>query len=56
MNYEEQQLIVWAHMTLEDCENADLETLEEVMSAKAKKDRPKSLWDFADSINDRGRR
>ncbi|MEK3676372.1 hypothetical protein AAA414_04060 [Lactobacillus crispatus] len=50
-DYQEQQMIVNAHMSLEDYENTDYYRLVEVMSARPKDKRPMSLWDFAASLD-----
>lgn len=55
-DYQEQQMIINAHMSLEDYENADYYRLVEVMSAKPRDKRPMSLWDFAASLDKTERR
>ncbi len=55
-DYQEQQMIVNAHMSLEDYENTDYYRLVEVMSARPKDTRPMSLWDIAASLDKTERR
>lgn len=55
-DYQEQQMIVNAHMSLEDYENTDYYRLVEVMSARPREKRPMNLWDFAASLDKTERR
>ncbi|MES5177627.1 hypothetical protein ABVC56_11585 [Lactobacillus crispatus] len=55
-DYQEQQMIINAHMSLEDYENTDYYRLVKVMSARPKDKRPMSLWDFAASLDKTERR
>ncbi|RVU71779.1 MULTISPECIES: hypothetical protein [Lactobacillus] len=55
-NYSEQQMIINAHMSVEDFENTDYYRLVEIMSAKPRDKRPKTLWEFASSLDGEERR
>lgn len=45
-DYQEQQLMIHAHMSMNEFENADYYRLIEVMSAKPRKDRAQDLEDI----------
>jgi hypothetical protein len=49
-DYQEQQMVINGHMSINEFENTDYYRMKEVMSAKSRKDRPKTLWDFADQV------
>lgn len=49
-DYQEQQMVINGHMSINEFESTDYYRLREVMSAKARKDRPKTLWEFADQV------
>lgn len=51
-NYTEQQMIINAHMTPEEFENTDYYRLVEIMSAKPRDKRPKTLEELMDSVGD----
>ena len=53
-DYSEQQMVVFAHMSLKEFEETDYYRLIEVMNAKPRDKRPISLWDFAEQIDKRG--
>lgn len=53
-DYSEQQMVVFAHMSLKEFEEADYYRLIEVMNAKPRDKRPISLWDFAEQIDKKG--
>ncbi|WP_242450221.1 hypothetical protein [Lactobacillus sp. LL6] len=55
-DYQEQQMIINVHMSLDELENTDYFRLIEVMSARSREDRPKTLWDLADMVDGVGRR
>lgn len=50
-DYTEQQMIIWGHMTPEDFENTDYPRLIEIMNARPRDKRPKTLWDVADNMD-----
>ncbi|MCO6528592.1 hypothetical protein [Lactobacillus sp. ESL0230] len=50
-DYTEQQMIIWAHMTPETFENTDYPRLIEIMNARPRDKRPKTLWDVADNMD-----
>lgn len=43
-------------MSPNDAENTDFPRLIEIMNARPRDDRPKSLWDFAADLDKQGRR
>ena len=53
-DYSEQQMVVFAHMSLKEFEETDYYRLIEVMNAKPRNKRPISLWDFAEQIDKKG--
>lgn len=53
-DYSEQQMVVFAHMSLKEFEQTDYYRLIEVMNAKPRDKRPISLWDFAEQIDKKG--
>ena len=53
-DYSEQQMVVFAHMSLKEFEETDYYRLIEVMNAKPRDKRPISLWDFAEQIDKKG--
>lgn len=53
-DYQEQQMIVNGHMSVEDFEETDYYRLIEIMKARPREKRPKSLFDLADSLDRRG--
>ena len=50
-DYTEQQMIIFAHMTPESFENTDYPRLLEIMNAKPRDKRPKTLWEFAEELD-----
>lgn len=50
-DYTEQQMIIYAHMTPESFENTDYPRLLEIMNAKPRDKRPKTLWEFAEELD-----
>ena len=50
-DYSEQQMILNAHMSVDEFENTDYYRLIEIMNAKPRDKRPMSLWDFAASLD-----
>jgi len=55
-DYQEKELIFLTHTSLKDWDDTDIYFLNEVMSARSPKDRPKSLWDIAGGIPDKKER
>lgn len=55
LDYSEQQMIVTAHMSPEEFENTDYYRLVEVMKARPRDKRPKTLWELADSLDKKER-
>lgn len=55
-DYIEQQMIVNAHMSVDEFEDTDYYRLIEIMNARPRDKRPKSLWDFAKDLDRTGRR
>lgn len=53
-DYSEQQMVIFAHMSLKEFEETDYYRLIEVMNAKPRDKRPISLWDFAEQIDKKG--
>ena len=53
-DYQEQQMIINGHMSVEDFEETDYYRLIEIMKARPREKRPKSLFDLADSLDRRG--
>ncbi|WP_267394574.1 MULTISPECIES: hypothetical protein [unclassified Lactobacillus] len=53
-DYSEQQMVVFAHMSLKEFEETDYYRLIEVMNAKPRNKRPKTLWEFAEEIDKKG--
>ena len=55
-DYSEQQMILNAHMSVEEFENTDYYRLIEIMNAKPRDKRPKTLWEFTEKLDKTGRR
>lgn len=55
-DYAEQQMIINAHMSPEEFENTDYYRLIEIMNAKPRSKRPKTLWELASSLDKSERR
>lgn len=55
-DYSEQQMIINAHISVDEFENTNYYRLIEIMNAKPRDKRPKSLWDFARDLNKTERR
>ena len=55
-DYSEQQMVLNAHMSLQEFEDTDYYRLIEVMNAKSRAERPKTLWELADSMDKSERR
>ena len=55
-DYTIQQLVVLGHMSPEDAENTDFPRLVEIMNARPRSKRPKTLWEFADELDKQERR
>lgn len=55
-DYSEQQMVLNAHMSLQEFEDTDYYRLIEVMNAKPRDKRPKKLWEFAESLDKTERR
>lgn len=53
-DYQEQQMIINGHMSVEDFEETDYYRLIEIMKARPREKRPKSLFDLADRLDGRG--
>ena len=49
-------MLIYAHMSPEEFENTDYPRLVEIMNARPRDKRPKSLWDFAADLDKEGRR
>lgn len=54
-DYSEQQMIINAHMTPKDFENSDYYRLVEIMKARPRDKRPKTLWELANSLDKKER-
>lgn len=54
LDYSEQQMLIYAHMTPEEFENTDYPRLVEIMNARPREKRPKTLWEFAEEIDKKG--
>ena len=52
----EQQMILNAHMSVDEFENTDYYRLIEIMNAKPRDKRPKTLWELADNMDKSERR
>lgn len=50
-DYTEQQMIIFAHMTPESFENTDYPRLVEIMNARPRDKRPKTLWELAEELD-----
>lgn len=55
-DYTIQQLVVFDHMSPNDAENTDFPRLIEIMNARPRSKRPKTLWEFADELDKQERR
>lgn len=55
-DYAEQQMIINAHMSPEEFENTDYYRLIQIMNARPRDKRPKTLWEYAASLDKSGRR
>lgn len=55
-DYSEQQMMLNAHMSVDEFENTDYYRLIEIMNAKPRDKRPKTLWELADSMDKSERR
>lgn len=55
-DYSEQQMILNAHMSVDEFENTDYYRLIEIMNAKPRDKRAKTLWELADSMDKSERR
>lgn len=55
-DYSEQQMVLNAHMSLQEFEDTDYYRLIEVMNAKPRDKRPKKLWEFAGNLDKTERR
>lgn len=55
-DYSEQQMILNAHMSVEEFENTDYYRLIEIMNAKPRDKRPKTLWEFTEELGKTERR
>lgn len=55
-DYSEQQMILNAHMSVDEFENTDYYRLIEIMNAKPRNKRPKTLWELADNLDKTERR
>lgn len=55
-DYSEQQMILNAHMSVDEFENTDYYRLIEIMNAKPRDKRPKTLWELADNMDKSERR
>lgn len=54
LDYSEQQMLIYAHMSPEEFENTDYPRLVEIMNARPRDKRPKTLWEFAEEIDKKG--
>lgn len=55
-DYSEQQMILNAHMSVEEFENTDYYRLIEIMNAKPRDKRAKTLWEFTEELDKTERR
>lgn len=55
-DYSEQQMILNAHMSVDEFENTDYYRLIEIMKARPRDKRPKTLWELADDLDKTERR
>lgn len=55
-DYSEQQMILNVHMSVDEFENTDYYRLIEIMNAKPRDKRPKTLWELADNMDKSERR
>lgn len=53
-DYSEQQMIVMGHMSLKEFEETDYYRLIEVMNARPRDKRPKTLWELAEDLEKGG--
>lgn len=49
-------MILNAHMSVEEFENTDYYRLIEIMNAKPRDKRPKTLWEFTEELDETERR
>lgn len=55
-DYSEQQMMISAHMSPEEFEQADYYRLVQIMKARPRSKRPKTLWEFASALDKQERR
>lgn len=55
-DYSEQQMMINAHMSPEEFEKTDYYRLVQIMKARPRNKRPKTLWEFASELDKQERR